>query len=418
VTWPERALSELGTWHGGSTPSKTEPRYWADGKVPWLSPKDMGAEVLSGTRDHISSAAIDDGRARIVPAGSVALVVRSGILDRTVPVTVVPFATTLNQDMKALSPAPGVDARWVAWALRAQERQVLAEDRKSGTTVASLDSRKLFARRIPLPALSEQRRIVDILEDHLSRLDAGHALLGTVRVKLGSMLASALWRLEPTELRELRDVAAIQSGIQKQPKRIPRGNVRPFLRVANVGREGLDLDQIHFIEVFEGEDERYGLAPGDLLVVEGNGSASQIGRAAMWDGSIPQAVHQNHLIRVRPGRDLLPAYLELIWNGPSVRETLSRVSSSSSGLHTLSVAKLARLKIPVPPVQTQARLVAELTDLKASVARARRAASSAAARGATLRRALLNAAFSGHLTGCSPDTDRIEDLADASHDRR
>lgn len=102
---------------------------------------------------------------------------------------------------------------------------------------------------------------------------------------------------------------------------------------------------------------RLRLRRGDLLVVEGNGSASQIGRAAVWDGSIADCVHQNHLIRVRAREGLLPRYLGLLWNSPAVREELTSVSSSSSGLHTLSVAKLKRLVLPVPPIGEQQRIV-------------------------------------------------------------
>lgn len=155
----------------------------------------------------------------------------------------------------------------------------------------------------------------------------------------------------------LTALTEIQGGIQKQPKRAPRSNRFPFLRVANVTATGLDLRDVHEIELFRDEPQRLRLLPGDLLVVEGNGSASQIGRAAVWDGSIPDCVHQNHLIRVRPGPNLLPRYLGLIWNSPAIRDELTAVSSSTSGLHTLSVSKLKRIELPYPPLDEQRRIV-------------------------------------------------------------
>ncbi|WP_244986758.1 restriction endonuclease subunit S [Mycobacterium marinum] len=157
-------------------------------------------------------------------------------------------------------------------------------------------------------------------------------------------------------------MAEIQGGIQKQPKRSPQRNAYPFLRVANVTAQGLNLDEIHAIELFEGELERYRLRRGDLLVVEGNGSASQIGRAAVWDGSIKDAVHQNHLIRVRPGCLLNERFLGLVWNSPSNRAELARIASSTSGLHTLSVTKLKRIMLPLPPSDEQRRIVDFLED--------------------------------------------------------
>jgi type I restriction enzyme S subunit len=160
----------------------------------------------------------------------------------------------------------------------------------------------------------------------------------------------------------LADVAEIQGGIQKQPKRAPKHNAFPFLRVANVTARGLDLGEVHAIELFDGELQRYQLRRGDLLVVEGNGSASQIGRAAVWDGSVEDAVHQNHLIRVRPGPQLDDRFLGLVWNSPAIRDELSRVASSTSGLHTLSVAKLKRITLPLPPLVDQRRIVDLLED--------------------------------------------------------
>ena len=160
----------------------------------------------------------------------------------------------------------------------------------------------------------------------------------------------------------LSDVADVQGGIQKQPNRAPRDNNFPFLRVANVTSTGLDLADVHRVELFGDELERFRLIPGDLLVVEGNGSPSQVGRAAVWNGAIRDCVHQNHLIRIRPRQDLLPQFLGLLWNSPSVRDELTRVSSSTSGLHTLSVAKLKRLAIPVPPIGDQQRIVEILED--------------------------------------------------------
>jgi type I restriction enzyme S subunit len=120
------------------------------------------------------------------------------------------------------------------------------------------------------------------------------------------------------EWARLDEVADIQGGIQKQAKRRPTLNKYPFLRVANVARGRLDLSEVHEVELFEGELERYQLKAGDLLVVEGNGTLSQLGRGAMWRGQLVNCVHQNHLIRVRVAQAMNPQYLEYLWNSPLI----------------------------------------------------------------------------------------------------
>ncbi len=156
--------------------------------------------------------------------------------------------------------------------------------------------------------------------------------------------------------------AGVQGGIQKQPKRKPVANFHPFLRVANVLRGRLDLDEVHNVELFDGELERFKLQPGDLLVVEGNGSPEQIGRAASWNGQIADCVHQNHLIRVRPSAALDPRFLELAWSSPRVAAQLRSVASSTSGLYTLSTAKIKAIELPVAPLAEQRRIVDALDD--------------------------------------------------------
>ncbi|MFD8897014.1 restriction endonuclease subunit S [Streptomyces ardesiacus] len=155
----------------------------------------------------------------------------------------------------------------------------------------------------------------------------------------------------------LEQVAEVSGGIQKSPKRRPNQNHYPFLRVANVARGSLDLSDVHRVELFEGELERLSLRLGDLLVVEGNGSPDQIGRAAAWRDTIADCVHQNHLIRVRPMAGLSWRYLELAWNSPVVSDQLLSVAQSSSGLYTLSTGKLKRVLLPVPPLVEQQRIV-------------------------------------------------------------
>ncbi len=163
------------------------------------------------------------------------------------------------------------------------------------------------------------------------------------------------------------------------------------------------LAEIHEVELFEGELDRYRLRTGDLLVVEGNGSAEQIGRAAMWRDEIADCVHQNHLIRVRPGGELDPCYLELVWNAPVIAEQLRHVASSTSGLHTLSTAKVKSVQIPVPPRRIQEALAAEADQIRSQVKNTRNTLKQARQRAGVLRRSLLMEAFKGRLTAQDPE---------------
>ena len=318
-----------------------------------------------------------------------------------------------STEFLVVRPGPSVDPTYLYyWCLEPGTRN-RAKTSMSGTTGRMrLSGQALGAFPFPMRSLPEQQRIVEILEDHLSRLDAAQRDLAHADSRMDALLAALLTAVRQGPMRPMSELAQVQGGIQKQPKRDPRVNHFPFLRVANVTSTGLDLRDVHRIELFGDELTRLRLAPGDLLVVEGNGSASQIGRAALWDGSIDDCVHQNHLIRVRPGPHVEPEYLAAVWNSPQTRRELSELSSSSSGLHTLSVSKLKSLHIPVPTRGAQRELLARLDIGRTGLARMDASAQRAVARSSALRRAVLAAAFEGKLTGRHTDAEIIEEKAD------
>jgi type I restriction enzyme, S subunit len=197
-------------------------------------------------------------------------------------------------------------------------------------------------------------------------------------------------------------IADVQGGIQKQPKRAPASNAYPYLRVANVRRDQLLLDDLEKFELFPGELERLRLEPNDLLIVEGNGSLTEIGRSAIWRGEIPNCVHQNHIIRVRPLGGMVTGFVNMYWNSPNGAKRVMAEAASTSGLYTLSVTKVCRLPVPIPPLAEQAQIVAEV-DRRLSVADAAETqVEHALQRAARLRQAILKRAFEGKLVPQDP----------------
>ena len=376
---PMVRLRDLGDWSGGNTPSKANADYWNNGTIPWVSPKDMKVHEIMSSEDCISVAALNEGRVSMVAEGSVLIVTRSGILSHTLPVAVTKLPVTINQDLKALTPKPGVSPRYVAHALRGAGRRILNECSKHGTTVASIETNALLDFEIPMVELDEQHRIVAEIEKQFSRLDEAVANLKRVKANLKRYKAAVLKAAVEGELidgtdragwrqMQISDVARIISGLTKNPKRSALPRKLPYLRVANVYANELRLDDIEHIGVADSEVEKLLLRRGDLLVVEGNGSADQIGRVAWWDGSIADCVHQNHLIKVRLGPEVEPPWALNWLLSPGGRHEIEQVSSSTSGLHTLSTGKIGRLPIPLPPIVQQRQIVAEV-DRRLSIVR-------------------------------------------------
>lgn len=166
--WAVECLSSLGKWTGGGTPSKSNPAYWKNGTVLWVSPKDMKSHEITDSLDKITEAAIADSSAKYVEPNSVLVVMRSGILRHTLPVAVNKVQITMNQDMRALSLFEGPSAEFVALSLRACQTEILSTCSKDGTTVNSIDSNALDKFNIPVPPPAEATEILRRVSEALS----------------------------------------------------------------------------------------------------------------------------------------------------------------------------------------------------------------------------------------------------------
>ncbi|MEO7725568.1 MAG: restriction endonuclease subunit S [Chthoniobacterales bacterium] len=197
----------------------------------------------------------------------------------------------------------------------------------------------------------------------------------------------------------LEQLSFVVGGLTKNPKRTKLAKQLPYLRVANVYANELRLQEMENIGVADSELEKLLVRAGDLLIVEGNGSKDQIGRLAIWDGSIDPCVHQNHLIKVRLMDERMPKWILYWLQSPVGRQFVELVASSTSGLYTLSVGKVGNLPIALPPLAEQTRIMAEVERRLSVVAELESVVSSNLRRATRLRQSVLQSALSGQLSG-------------------
>lgn len=159
------------------------------------------------------------------------------------------------------------------------------------------------------------------------------------------------------------DTFDVVGGIQKTPLRAPKEKHFPYLRVENVQRGRLDLGRMERFELDDEELKRWRLQREDLLVVEGNGSPTEIGRCALWNGEIEDCVHQNHIIRCRPIAPAWSRFAMVFLNSPTGTAEMRRLAITTSGLYSLSVGKIRGIGYPLPPLAEQRRIVAKVEHL-------------------------------------------------------
>jgi type I restriction enzyme S subunit len=187
-------LGKLGEWRGGGTPSKSRPEFWK-GELPWVSPKDMKVLYIADAQDHISPEAVEGSSVRLIPPGSLLMVVRGMILARAFPVALTVRAVTINQDMKALLPAEEKTKEYLLLALRAFEPDVLCAIEHSSHGTCKLKTELLQDIIIPIPPLAEQRRIVAKVDQLMALVDELETQLADSRATAAKLLSALVAEL-------------------------------------------------------------------------------------------------------------------------------------------------------------------------------------------------------------------------------
>jgi type I restriction enzyme S subunit len=136
--------------------------------------------------------------------------------------------------------------------------------------------------------------------------------------------------------------------------------MRPYLRAANVTWNGLALDDVKEMNFSSVEVATFRLTPGDILLSEASGSASEVGKPAMWRGEIDDCCFQNTLLRVRTGH-LEPAYLLWFFKWLALSGQFAR-GSRGVGIHHLGAKALSEWCVPIAPTDEQRRIVAAIEE--------------------------------------------------------
>lgn len=267
-----------------------------------------------------------------------------------------------------------VSNEYLKYAMESVDRTKIV----TGTAQPQITIENLKDLEIPLPPLPEQQRIVEKLDALMARISTSKTRLDKIPAVLKnfrqSVLAAAVsgeltkeWREENKhaswQLKPINEIGEVSGGVTLNSKRKSLNLQYPYLRVANVYANELWLDEIKMIGVLESEIKRTLLKKGDLLVVEGNGSIDQIGRVAIWNDEIKKCLHQNHLIKLRFNEFTTSKYVLYYLLSPLGREQIEAVSTSTSGLNTLSLSKISKLEIDLPPLEEQKEIVRKVEEL-------------------------------------------------------
>ena len=168
----------------------------------------------------------------------------------------------------------------------------------------------------------------------------------------------------PTHWRvtKIKNFVSIRSGITLG-KQYPPGTQLiscPYLRVANVKAEYVDLQDVATIMVTSEEAEKYALKSGELLMTEG-GDRDKLGRGTIWHGEIPGCLHQNHVFAVQVNEKyMLTKFLDYLTASPVGREYFDLTAKKTTNLASTNSTTILQFSVPIPPLPEQEKIIAIL----------------------------------------------------------
>lgn len=407
--WSSATLSEVARWGSGGTPRARTAAYYGGG-IPWAVIGDLNDGIVTDTRSTITEAGLAASSAKLIPEGALMVAMygsigKLGIAGREM---------STNQAIAFALPEARILPRFLFYYLLHQRHTLDAAGK--GATQRNISQTILKAWPVQFPNdLDEQGRIVEMLEDHLSRLDAASAQLLTSARRLTGLRRAVLDHVINVRGRTMVELGDLL-------ERIEAGrSVGKASHAAGPDEWGIvKISAMTWGEFRPDEnkavpadlaDSSYEIHDGDLLLSRANTSV-YVGASVLVGQVRPRLLLSDKSLRIVPSPNVDRQWLQLALSSPSARHQISNLATGTKdSMRNISQRALLSVKVPEVNVDQQARDVAACRSILASTRRLTDELSVAAARDASLRRSLLNAAFSGRLTGQSSDLDRAEETA-------
>lgn len=382
--WSVQRIKHVVRFAGGGTPSKAVDDYWG-GDIPWVSPKDMKVFRISESQDNITEAALASSACSRIPIGATLMVVRSGILQHTIPVAINEVPVCLNQDMKALIPEEGMVSEYLAYLIQGLNDRLLDEWVKQGATVESIEHQSMANTPIPVPPLEQQLAIASYLDVETARIDglidAKGELLALLRgldltAFFGALAARAVGKPGRTDdrVRWLANlpfswerckvkhlVLSFDQGVSPQcESRVPDEGEWGVLKVGCVNSGQFDPLESKALPLEISPVPEVTVEEGDLLVSRAN-TKDLVGRSAVAARSFPRLMLSDKLYRLKLDRTrCLPDFVRRLMWIPSVRQMIEeRATGASPSMLNIDRRTILELPIPLPPVDEQEQILQE-----------------------------------------------------------
>ena len=397
--WQEKNLGEVCDILNGGTPDTKNLSCWGNDHF-WITPKDMGLltnRYTDKTSRKITDVGLKNSSAKILPLNSIILSSRAPI--GHLAINTVPMAT--NQGCKGLIPKEGLNYKILFFFLL--NSIDLLERLGSGTTFKELSTAKLKNIKIPVPPLTEQKRLVKKLDAIFTQIAQAKAAAEKNLRNAKELFAGYLQQIfanprENWQEKNLGEVCDIRPSKQEVSHEVKKNPLVSFVPMADLGILNKKIywsKEKRLQTVFK--DYTY-FADGDVLLAKitpcfENG---KLGIAQGLSNGIGFGSSEYFVFRSK--EKLSAEYLFYALSRESFRKKGKQNMSGAVGHQRVSKEFIESFKIPIPPLAEQKRLVKKLDTLSTKTKKLEDNYLSILENLAELKKSILQLAFNGALT--------------------
>ena len=222
---------------------------------------------------------------------------------------------------------------------------------------------------IPIPSLSEQSRIVSILDTFTSSISNLKQQIEERRkqYEYERNLLLDLEGKEGVEMKKLEEVFSFKNGLNKGKEFFGKG--KPIIMFTNVFNSRFITKAMikSRVDISEQELERINAQIGDVFFTRTSETKEDVGYASVLVEDMEECTFAGFLIRARPiTHKMLPQYCKYCFSTPKVRNAIVSKSSFTTRA-SLTGSGLGEVIIPLPPLSTQSRIVSILDTFEQSI---------------------------------------------------
>ena len=168
VEW--KKIGDIAKCYAGATPSTKNASYWEDGIIPWMSSGEVHQGIVTHTATYITQLGYDNSSTKMIPKGSIVIALAGqGKTRGSVAITDIELCTNQSLCGIVLDKSDIIN-KYVYYFLGTRYNHLRKISSGEGTR-GGLNLKMISEYEIPIPAISEQVRIVGILDTFTSSID-------------------------------------------------------------------------------------------------------------------------------------------------------------------------------------------------------------------------------------------------------